>query len=289
MQWLPINRPPFESDSLLLPITTGCSYAGCTFCREHVLARFCVHSVEKILADLQRLTAEVEPEECASLFLAGENGLCLPTEDLLKILSAVQQALPNLEHIGIYGRGDDILGKTPMELLALAEAGLTTVYMGVESGSEQVLALCNKGENTALLMQALNALENCGIEYSLSSIIGLGGRALCTEHATQTAKFYNRVRPSSIRLLTLSPIPGSVLYQQIQAGTFSMLSPQELVLETRLLLECLDTECFLLGDNVSNPIPFAGHWPRDRERICTILDQGLACGLPETRYAPEQL
>ena len=78
----------------------------------------------------------------------------------------------------MYGRASDVLRKTPEELSVLRELGVSMVYLGAESGSDQVLKIVNKGETAAELIAAVQKLEAAGIQASVTFSSGLGGPCL---------------------------------------------------------------------------------------------------------------
>ena len=274
-----IYRPPPESESILLQVAVGCSYSQCTFCREQAHHRFKAYSLAEIEEKIAILASLPENKHKSDLFLVGENCLVLPTGHLVSILQAVHDLLPQVAHINLYGRAVEILQKGRTDLARLKELGVSSLYVGIESGSDQVLKNCHKGETVAQMLEALQLLDDLGITYSLSSIIGLGGEELAWEHATQTAAFYNQVHPQSIRLMTLSSEKGTDLAADIAAGRFHQLPPWKAILEERLLLKNLAVEhCRLYANHFSNLLPLVARWTEDKELVLEKMDE-IICSM----------
>lgn len=274
-----IYRPPPESESILLQVAVGCSYSECTFCREQAHHRFKAYPLAEVEEKIAILASLPENKHKKELFFVGENCLVLPTQHLVAILQAVHELLPQVEHINMYGRAVEILQKGHADLTTLKNLGVSSIYVGIESGSDQVLKNCKKGENTAQMLQALQLLDEVGLTYSLSSIIGLGGEELAWEHATKTAEFYNQVHPKSIRLMTLSPEKGTTMLADIQAGRFHQLPPWKTILEERLLLKNLTVEnCLVYGNHFSNILPLVARWTEDKEIVLEKMDE-IICSM----------
>lgn len=274
-----IYRPPPESESILLQVAVGCSYSECTFCREQAHHRFRIFPINEIEEKIAILASLPENKYKSDLFLVGENCLVLPTKDLVHIFESINQLLPQVVRINMYGRAVEILQKGVDDLALLRGLGLSTIYVGIESGCDQVLKNCRKGETTAQMLQCLHLLDDLGISYSLSSIIGLGGEELSWEHAVQTAQFYNQVHPQSIRLMTLSPEKGTTMAADIQAGRFHQLPPWKTILEERLLLKELNVEnCLVYGNHFSNLLPLVAKWSDDKELVLEKMDE-IICSM----------
>lgn len=272
-----VGRPPQEACSALLEVSIGCSYSGCIFCEEEKHKRFRVNTLEQIYTKLDLLATIPGIHERPNLFLVGEDALHLPTDFLAALFRRVHQVLPNVERISMYARTKDVLKKGAADLQQLKDLGMGDLYIGLESGSDRILRWCRKAVDTATMKEGFDLLDKLGIPYSLSSIIGLGGRELCAEHAIHTARLYSSIHPKSIRIMTLTPYEGTTLGEMVKSGEFIELSPAEMLLEERLFLEHLHmtTNCLFIGNNVSNNVPLVGYLPRDREALIYHLEEAL--------------
>lgn len=271
-----VYRPPTEARSLLLEVSVGCSYGKCTFCRLSSGEIPLQLASPKMLTDslMEMVNSGAAGER---LYLTGENVLAFQTRYLLDLFGLVKSYLPDIREFAMYGRADDIGRKSDEQLGWLREAGLDTVYVGVESGNASVLAACNKGETLAEIIQQLHRLDRAGIRYGLSSILGLGGTELWREHARDTAALYLQVSPRSIRVMTLTPMQGTPLAADVAAGRFHLPPPRLILEEEHLLLEALDgiSPCRFVGNHGSNALALVGNLPNDRQKLLNALSAAL--------------
>lgn len=228
-----VYPPPLESKSALLEVSTGCSYRKCKFC-DFPKDAFSIASMAEISRkiDLLRLVIDGNPR----LHLLGCNPFCLHTRQLLGILTMIHDRLPCVREVSMYARADDVLRKSADELMALAQAGVTDLHIGLESGSNAVLSLHEKGETIEDIEEAMNMLDRCAIRYHLTAIPGLGGKALSREHAVKTAAVISRHRPMSIWCIALKIWPDTPLSRMVAEGEFEPLSYEEILAEEREML-----------------------------------------------------
>lgn len=228
-----VYPPPLESKSALLEVSTGCSYRKCKFC-DFPKDAFSIASMAEISRkiDLLRLVIDGNPR----LHLLGCNPFCLHTRQLLGILTMIHDRLPSVREVSMYARADDVLRKSADELMALAQAGVTDLHIGLESGSNAVLSLHEKGETIEDIEEAMNMLDRCAIRYHLTAIPGLGGKALSREHAVKTAAVISRHRPMSIWCIALKIWPDTPLSRMVAEGEFEPLSYEEILAEEREML-----------------------------------------------------
>ena len=280
-----VYRPPSESGSLIIQATIGCSHNGCTFCPMYWDKKFKMRSFEEIYRDLQE--ARRENPRAERIFLADGDALCMATDKLLPILGAVSAIFPECSRVGIYGRAENILRKTDEELLELRQAGLGIIYLGVESGSAEVLKRVNKGETPQDMVAAVRRAENAGIRVSVTFISGLGGRELLEEHAVQTGKMIGDMGASFVGLMTLMIAPGSSLSADIQSGKFEPLNMQEVMKELELILQNANCEknCVIRSNHASNRLVLKGTLPADKQRL---LNQEQSAMKDEKMLRPDK-
>ncbi len=229
-----IYRPPLERDSALLEVATGCSYAKCKFC-DFANDRFHLFSMEEIEEKIRLLSLIINGNQ--SLHFLGCNALCLSTEKLLAILNLIHQYLPSVVRVSMYARADDILRKSPEELLLLRKHGVQELHVGLESGSAKVLELHNKGVTPDEMLQAFERLDQCGIGYHLNIILGLGGTEYSAVHAVSTARFISKIHPRSVWGMALVIWPNTPLKQMIDEKKFFPMTPRDILLEEKEMME----------------------------------------------------
>ena len=281
-----VIRPPSEAESYILQVTYGCSHNRCTFCGTYAEKPFRARSSEEVLEDIG--VAGIEMPETRKVFLADGNALVLSTGRLVRILDALNTAFPLLRRVGIYANARDILDKSDADLLRLRDKGLALIYLGMESGSDEVLKRISKGISAAEMVQAVHKAKRAGIRVSVICILGLGGRELSSDHAEQTGRVASAMDPPYLSLLTLMLVPGTELHRQCESGEFALLEPAQMLVELRAIIENLNglSRCIFRTNHASNYLPLAGTLSKDRPRLLETIDTALSRGRSALR--PEE-
>ena len=278
-----IYRPPGERHSYLLQATVGCSHNACSFCSMYKDKRYHVRPMEDILEDIRM--AKDYFGDVNRVFLCDGDVIGMPTEDLLRILHTLYRTFPTLQKVGTFAGPRPTLRKTPEELRALREAGLTRAYLGVETGSDALLRAVAKGVNAEEMLHAGTMLREAGLDLWAMVLLGLGGSGSGLDHARETVEIINRMQPRHLSLLSLVLEPGTRLYRQWQSGDFVPCTPEEILQEVRCLVVGITVDpLHFTCDHASNYLPLKGTLGEERERFLTAIDRALA---GEFRIRPE--
>jgi radical SAM superfamily enzyme YgiQ (UPF0313 family) len=309
-------RPPSEAGSLLIRVTRNCPWNHCTFCPVYKKARFSLRPAEHVRRDIdavhrhverlreaadadgrldrarvRRISAAVPSREVAafqaalhwhanglrSIFLQDANSLIVPPGEMIDILRRLQERFPDVERITSYARSHTIARISDENLRQMREAGLNRIHIGMESGSDRVLARVRKGADKATQIRAGRKVKAAGMSLSEYVMPGLGGRDLSEEHARETADALNRIDPDFIRLRTLA-LPGRVpLAREYREGRFEKPTDRETVAEIRRFIASLSgIGSRIVSDHVLNLFQeVEGRLPEDRDRMLSILDEFL--------------
>lgn len=248
-----LYRPPSEAYSLIVQVTIGCTHNKCTFCSMYKDKKFRMRNLDEIIEDFKM--SRKSYRYVKRIFLADGDALTIRTGDLEKILIHIRENFSECERVGIYGSPKAILSKSVDELKHLHSLGLGIVYLGVESGSEKILKNINKGVTREEMVEAGRRVVQAGIELSITLISGLGGNEDCMEHARESAKIVNEIKPDYVGLLTLLVEMGTPLYEDIQSGKFKLLTPREVLLETKEMVKNIYVDnCIFRSNHASNYI-----------------------------------
>ena len=259
-------RPPFEANTLLLQVTTGCSHNACAFCTMYRNERFAVSPMSEIEEDLRETAAETP--YVTRVFLENGDPFALPAARLLEISERIHEYLPCVETIAMYASIKNIRSKTDEELAALRTAGVNDLNIGVESGLDSALAAMNKGYTAAQALHELKRLRSAGIDYGANVILGIAGSGHWEENARATAELLNETTPYLIFTGTLHSDMGCPLYDDLQSGAFVESSFGEYLDEEELLLSLLNLEnCLVFGLHPSNVVRMQGYLSRDKDAM----------------------
>lgn len=270
-----VYRPPSEAYSLIVQVTYGCSHNRCAFCNMYDDKHFAMRPMEEIREDFEmarRVYRRVE-----RVFLADGDALMRKTDDLVQILGLVYGLFPECQRVTCYASPTSLQIKTEAELELLRKSGLEMVYMGLESGCDEVLARMSKGHTAAEIIAAGQKARRSGLKLSVTAISGLGSRELWQQHAVQTAEAFSAMKPEYIGLLTLMVEPGTPLENWVREGSFHVLGAGEVLREVELFLQHIDSEGSVFRMNhASNYLTLKGTLNQDRERLLQQVRQGLA-------------
>ncbi len=236
--------------------------------------KFRKRNVDEIIEDLE--DAREKYKRIRRIFLADGNALALKNEYLKQILLKIKELFPECERVGIYAAPKDILRKSADELRELGGLGLGIAYLGVESGSDEILTKIKKGVASEKMIEAGKKIVASGIKLSVTIISGLGGKDKWREHATESARVINEIRPNYLGLLTLLLEPGTEMYEEVQRNELKLLTPNEVMEETKLLVENMDRiDCTFRSNHASNYLALAGNLYTDKERLLKEIDAAI--------------
>ena len=270
-----IYRPPSEAYSLLVQVTIGCTHNKCTFCKMFKDKKFRIRKLDEVLEDLA--WARKRYRRVERIFLCDGDALALSNNRLMPILEYISENFPECERVTIYGRATDVLKKTDEEMRQLYEAGMTMVYIGAESGSDKVLKDICKGETRQELIDSVKKIEACGMQASETFISGLAGKAGWEDHAIQTGTMISEMEPSYVGLLTLMVEPTVPMYKDIESGKLQLLSAEEVMAETLLMLKHTNVskKCVFRSNHASNYVSLRGDLPNDKEKMMALLRKAM--------------
>jgi radical SAM superfamily enzyme YgiQ (UPF0313 family) len=270
----PLFRPPAEADSLILQIDQGCPHNRCTFCgmyRHVPYRRRTPREVRTLIADATRREPHAQ-----RVFLADGDVMLRPFANLESILTLLGEALPRLTRVNTYANGRSIVAKSESELRRLRILKLHTLYMGLESGDDEILARCRKSESVAQMVDAGRRAQAAGLRMSVMVLLGLGGVERSHEHAERTADALNRMQPRLLSALRVIPVEGTELHAEMADGRFRPLTEWAVVVELRELVARLELcGTVFRANHASNVVPVEARFPHDKERLLESLDTML--------------
>ena len=212
-------------------------------------------------------------ETVRKLFLCDGDALSAPSDIILSVLERANALFPGLRRIGVYATARNVLEKSDEELRLLRKQKLSIAYIGLESGSDEVLGSVRKGNTGREVIEAVGRLRQCDWQTSLIVMLGLGGRALSKRHREQTVEAVSQASPRFLSFLTTVAVPGTPYFRKIEKEELEPLTTLELLEEMHYLLKniCSQQSMIFRANHVSNPFPLEGVLPKDRERLLSTL------------------
>jgi radical SAM superfamily enzyme YgiQ (UPF0313 family) len=287
----PINlrRPPNEAHSVILQATIGCPWNRCSFCGNYKRKQFLPRYPE-VLDDLD-IAKKYFGEQPTQIFLADANSLVLKTEHLVDIAQTSHEVFPNLKQISSYGSARCIVRKDPQDFEQLQEAGITKIYLGLETGDTALLRSMNKGATDDEMIRAGKIVTDAGMILSVTVIQGLGGKGSWCHNAEVTAQVLNVIQPHETRFHNLIIHPESLLAEQAKNGEFHPATREEILMEMRELIKQLTikTRIFTYSSNYLRPGLLDGLLPNDKSYMLRLLDAALTSSNRNQYFQPSRM
>jgi len=270
----PLFRPPSEGRSLIIQVTLGCSWNKCSFCEMYTSKHFTVRKETDVFNDIDAF--QPYSESIRKVFLADGDPLVLSNKRLLPILNKLKRTFPNLRRISTYASPINLVKKTSAELEELKSAGLSLLYVGIESGDSEVLEAIQKGETYESTIEGLNKSKAAGMDSSVMIINGVGGTLLSNQHAINSARVLNATQPKFASTLVLTAYKGLDHYKNRYKGEFIEMSNSELFREMKTFVESLELkETIFRSDHASNRLVLKGVLGKDKELFLRQIDDAI--------------
>ncbi|KYK34037.1 MAG: hypothetical protein AYK22_00970 [Thermoplasmatales archaeon SG8-52-3] len=277
----PPYRPPNEAGSALIRASRGCPWNRCLFCTMYKTLKFQPKSSEEVLKDIDK-AAKIYAR-AKTIFIADSDSLVM--KDIDDIIKHIKLRFPYAERITSYARAKTLMKLGIDKLNKIKKAGLTRVHVGLESGDKKTLEFLKKGSTPKEMIEGGKVAKEAGLDLSFYILIGAGGKKRLKEHAIESARVCNIVKPDFIRLRTLVVQRGSLLEEKMKEGKYNPTSPVEKLKEVKIFLENLDVKkCELASDHFTNYIwvgsnivyrGIYGVLPKDKKDMLGILNQTL--------------
>lgn len=271
-------RPPSESNSLLIRVTRGCHWNKCYFCGLYKSMRFSMRPIDETIEDIRQQAQLNQRKKITSCFLQDGDALVLKTDYLLRILEAINQGFPDMQYITSHARADSITRKSPAELKALRQAGLNHLYSEMETGSDRILKLINKGFDVDTVVKSGCMAKEADMILSEFILLGIGGKELSEENAVQTTKALNTIQPNFIRVHATGIKPESKLGEFVRDGSFTLQSEEEIVVEQKLFLQQLhEMDSYYVNEHIINLLlEVRGNLRTEKQEMLSTIDRFLA-------------
>lgn len=267
----PQHRPPQDMLCPMLQVSDGCTHGKCRFCDIYNGIPFRPSPMSEIVEDIDEI-ARTATMLTRRIYLTGGNPFALPNERLIEVFDEVEKRIPTVNSYGGFCRIMDIARKTDEELAELAARGVNDLAFGVESGWDELLALMEKGQTAADVIEQSARLRKAGIECTFFYLAGLAGLGKGAENAIISAKVFSEAAPKTILIVTLTPTQTWPLAEDIAAGRWEPATEVETAREIRTFIEHLGCKTSIVCSHDSDVIRFNGLLPDDKEKMLQLMD-----------------
>jgi radical SAM superfamily enzyme YgiQ (UPF0313 family) len=240
---------------------------------------FQVRPLEEMVGEIEEAAREWPAVN--RVFLGDGDALAAPSSYLLALLEKLREAYPKLRRVSLYATPMNLLEKSFEELRSLCEAGLTLFYMGLESGSDDVLHKMGKGATAEQALDGVAKAHEAGLRSSVMVLLGLGGVEGSEEHANASAAVLNRMQPHYLSVLTWMPVEQAPLFRQMSVGRFHLPGDGLILSELARLIEDLElNDTVFRANHASNPLPMGGRLSRDKARLLAAVSSAERGHIP---------
>ena len=257
----PLFRPPGEADSLIFQVAYGCPHNTCSFCLMYKTVRYELRNLNEVKKEIEK--AGRSYPETRRIFLADGDVMTLEYEYLCELLEHLNKNFANLARVNLYANGSSIIAKSAEQLAKLKELKLNTLYLGLETGDDDLLKLVRKKEAVDTMVEAAVLAQSCGLRCSVMVLLGLGGKEMTAMHSEKTAAALNRMQPRLLSFLRFIELPQTKMFERYES-----LTEYDAVKELYDIMERLDLKRTVIRANhSSNPVPLEGRLYQDKSRL----------------------
>lgn len=268
----PIIRPQTDADSLFIEVTAGCSHNACTFCNFYKDTPFMVAPLSQIEEDLKEVKREWP--NAKSIWASGGNPFVLSTEKQIAVWDLMKKYYPDAR-ISTYATISDFKQKSVEDIKKIKAHGLDEIMIGIETGDDDVLSFVNKGYTAQDILDAGKKMDEAGITYRMIYLGGLAGKGKLVESAKKSAQIFNQIHPYYMMLTNVSALPGTKLYNQMQAGEWTEATEKERIEEIRTLIAELNIPITINSGTSTSSVRFEVTLPQEKEQILSELDKTI--------------
>jgi radical SAM superfamily enzyme YgiQ (UPF0313 family) len=252
----------------------GCSHNKCTFCGTYKDERFRIKDDDIILSDILFASKHMKRQD--QVFLMDGDALIIPQKRLMWILENIQEHLPWVRRVGAYANTKSISVKSPRELSELQENGLGMLYLGVETGDDEVRKKINKGSSAQHCLEMGKRVKNAGMKLTVTLLLGVAGKEKSLDHARTTGELISAIDPDYASALTVMLIPGTPLWEEYERGDFQMPDERGLLIEMREMIAHTNLSSGIFSSNhASNYLPVRMQLPEGKQEILDMIDAAL--------------
>jgi radical SAM superfamily enzyme YgiQ (UPF0313 family) len=267
-------RPPPEAYSILLQVTLGCSHNRCTFCGTYKDKPFRIKNDDIILSDILFASKYMKNQD--RVFLMDGDALIIPQKRLVWILDRIHEHLPWVKGMGSYANTKSISRKSSRELSDLREKRMDRIYLGVETGDDEIRKKIRKGSSAQQCVEMGRKIKEAGMRLTATVLLGIGGREKSLIHARATGEILSAMDPDHVAALTVIPIPGTPFWSDLERGDLDLPDALGMLSEMREMLAHTDlTGGVFASNHASNYLPVRVQLPEGKQEAIHLINAAL--------------
>jgi radical SAM superfamily enzyme YgiQ (UPF0313 family) len=267
-------RPPPEAFSILLQVTLGCSHNKCTFCGTYKDKRFAIKDDDIILGDILFASKYMKNQD--RVFLMDGDALIIPQKRLVWILDKINEHLPWVKGVGSYANTKSISLKSFQELNDLRRKGLDSIYLGVETGDDEIRKKVHKGFTARHCADMGKKIKNAGMRLTVMVLLGVAGMEKSLDHARATGELLSAMDPDHVAALTVIPIPGTPFWDQLETGELELPDERGMLVEMREMISNTNLRGGTFASNhASNYLSLNVRLPEGKQEALDLIDAAL--------------
>ena len=232
-----IHFPQSEVRTMMVPVTTGCAYNRCAFCSMYKGDSYNEVPLDEIEYELSNGDPYTD-----RVFLTGADPLWVGYERMSKILKMIRKHFPYCGCAAAYASVKAIRKYSVEELTELHKLGLGLLYVGFETGSDEVLKYVKKGHTAEQAVEVGKKLNEAKIPFNSIIMYGIAGKGKCVENARETAKMLNQFDSNKIVTMNLTIFETTELAEKVAEGAFIPAGLTEKLEEIYALVEGLEVK-----------------------------------------------
>lgn len=227
-------------------------------------------------------------------FLQDANSMIMRPQEFIEVLQHLRKTLNTLTRVTSYTRSKTLAQRKLEELIAIREAGLDRIHVGLETGDDEILKIIRKGVTSAEQIEGGKKAMAAGFQLSEYWMPDLGGRERWRQHAENTARVLNEINPHYIRSRPFVPRQGTEIFEDYEQGRLHISSPHERLQELQVMIENLNITSRVCFDHNMNSwtnrqggllfhMDYEGYkFPEEKQAVLELIREGMT--VDESRH-----
>lgn len=190
--------------SYIMLTSRGCPFS-CAYCSKIFGKQYRFHSVERIISEMEELVYKYKAKEIIfrdDTFTINKDHVTKLCQEIIKRGLHKKTKWTCMTRVSLVN---------PELLSLMKKAGCWSIHYGVESGSQRLINLIEKGITLEQVRNAFKWTRKAGIETKAFFMLGLPTET--REESLQTLKFTRELDPDWIQVTITVPYPGTKLFE----------------------------------------------------------------------------